>query len=231
MTEPSDSSPDSSCEWCDVESSPPPQSVSRPNDTPAATTDAETRVNNSTKHKKNSARTLNNVGADADTAGSEAAVESHKPRVSERGADVGCRREGGKMEGGKMEEEAAFDHLAKTTENVMAWITEVCDHFSCVASLSLFKFIFTTVFFFHRIFSRVYVESMYLTSCLRTAQLCVCSPDSPFSLMSSFTLSIHLRFDLPFLLFPSTSILITPFPTYSASLLVIRQYHFHLLSY
>ena len=124
VTELSDSSPDSSCEWCDVESSPPPRSTSRPNDAPE-TTDAETRVNNTTKHKKNGAKT-NNVGADADTAGSEAAVESHKPRVSERGADVGCRREGGKIG----EEEAAFDHLAKTTENVMAWITEVCDHIS-----------------------------------------------------------------------------------------------------
>ena len=53
----------------------------------------------------------------------------------------------------------------------------------------------------------------YLTSCLHPARLCVSSPDSPFSLKSSVTLSIHLHFGLPFLLLPSTSTVITLFPT------------------
>ena len=135
VPEPSDSSPDSSCEWCDVESSPPPRPTARPNDS----TSDETRVNNTIKHKQNSiVRTTNNVGADADTAGSEAAVESHKPRVSEREGDVRCRRERGKIG----EEEAVFDHLEKTTENVMAWITEVCRYSTyllALNSLSLFS--------------------------------------------------------------------------------------------
>ena len=49
------------------------------------------------------------------------------------------------------------------------------------------------------------------------------SPDSPFSLRSSFTQSAHLFFGLPLLL-PCTSIPITLFPTYSSSLLVTRPY-------
>ena len=53
--------------------------------------------------------------------------------------------------------------------------------------------------------------------------------DSPFSLKSTFTLSIHLRFGLPLLL-PFTSILITLFPTYSSSLLMTCQFRLNLLS-
>ena len=60
---------------------------------------------------------------------------------------------------------------------------------------------------------------MYVTSCLHVARICVCSPDSPFSLKSTFVLSAHFRFSLPFLL-PSTSILVTLFSTYSSSLLM-----------
>ena len=43
-------------------------------------------------------------------------------------------------------------------------------------------------------------------------------------------LSNHLRFGLPLLLFPGTSIPITLFPTYSSSLLETCPYHFNLLS-
>ena len=49
------------------------------------------------------------------------------------------------------------------------------------------------------------------------------SPDSPFSLRSSFTQSAHLFFGLPLLL-PCTSIPITLFPTHS-SLLITCPYH------
>ena len=51
-----------------------------------------------------------------------------------------------------------------------------------------------------------------------------------FLCLFPFTLSIHLYFGLPFLLLPSTSILINLFPTYSSSLLVTRPYHLNLLS-
>ena len=43
-------------------------------------------------------------------------------------------------------------------------------------------------------------------------------------------LSNHLRFGLPLLLFPGTSIVTTILPTYSSSLLNTCPYHFNLLS-
>ena len=49
--------------------------------------------------------------------------------------------------------------------------------------------------------------AMFLTSCLHTSRYCASSPDSPFPLKSKCTVSIHLRFGLPFLL-PATSILV-----------------------
>ena len=48
--------------------------------------------------------------------------------------------------------------------------------------------------------SPVYMGSMCPTSCLLISRFCVCSPDNTFFLNSSFALSIHLRFGLPFLL-------------------------------
>ena len=71
------------------------------------------------------------------------------------------------------------------------------------------------------------LRSMFLTSCLHTARFGISSPDSHFSV--PFTLSIHLCFGLPFLLFPSTSILIIFVTTYSSSLLMTCPYHFNLL--
>ena len=44
--------------------------------------------------------------------------------------------------------------------------------------------------------------SMCPTSCLLISRFCVCSPDNTFFLNSSFELSIHLRFGLPFV-FPT----------------------------
>ena len=60
----------------------------------------------------------------------------------------------------------------------------------------------------------LFMRSKFLISCLHIASFCVSSPDSPFSLKSTFTLFIHPRFGIPFLLFQSTSISITNFPTY-----------------
>ena len=56
---------------------------------------------------------------------------------------------------------------------------------------------------------------------------CASSPDNPLSDKPFLMLSNHLRFGLPILLFPSTSIAITLLPTYSSSHLNI--YHFNLL--
>ena len=69
-----------------------------------------------------------------------------------------------------------------------------------------------------------------MSNYLHRARLCICSPDCPFSLKSTFTLSIHLIFRLPLLLLPSTSILATLFPTYSSSLLMTWPYQFKIIS-
>ena len=60
---------------------------------------------------------------------------------------------------------------------------------------------------------------------LHAARSYTSSPDSPFSLISSFTQSTHLFFGLPLLLLPCISIPITLFPTYSSSLLITCPYH------
>ena len=57
---------------------------------------------------------------------------------------------------------------------------------------------------------------------------CASSSDNPLSDKSFLMLSIHLRFGLPLLLFPGTSIPNTLFPTYSSSLLETCPYHFNL---
>ena len=86
-----------------------------------------------------------------------------------------------------------------------------------------------TIFFFF-IFSHFYVGSMCLMRRLHLGQSCASSSDNPLSDKSFLMLSNHLRFGLPLLLFPGTSIPITLFPTYSSSLLKICPYHFNLLS-
>ena len=65
---------------------------------------------------------------------------------------------------------------------------------------------------------------------LHLARSCASSLDNSLSDKSFLMLSNHLRFGLPLLLFPSTSIAITLLPTYSSSLLNTCQYHFNLLS-
>ena len=73
--------------------------------------------------------------------------------------------------------------------------------------------------------SHFYVGSIWDNSRLHAARSYT-SPDSPFSLRSSFTQSAHLFFGLPLLL-PCTSIPITYFLTYS-SLIITFPYH-HIL--
>ena len=77
---------------------------------------------------------------------------------------------------------------------------------------------------------QLYVGSVCLIRHLHLARSCASSPDSPVSDKSFLMLSNHLRFGLPLLLFPGTSIAITLLPTYSSSLLNTCPYHFNLLS-
>ena len=72
--------------------------------------------------------------------------------------------------------------------------------------------------------------SMCPMRCLHLGRSCTSSSDNPLSDKSFLMLSNHLRFGLPLLLFPGTSIPITLFPTYSSSLLETSPYHFNLLS-
>ena len=69
------------------------------------------------------------------------------------------------------------------------------------------------------IFSHFYVGSMCLMRRLHLARSWASSLDNSLSDKSFLILSNHLRFGLPLLLFPSTSIAITLLPTYSSSLL------------
>ena len=71
---------------------------------------------------------------------------------------------------------------------------------------------------------------MCLVRCHHLARTCASSPDNSLSDKSFQMLSNHLRFGLPLLLFPGTSIPITLLPTYSFSLLNTCPYHFNLLS-
>ena len=73
-----------------------------------------------------------------------------------------------------------------------------------------------------------YEGSMFQTSRLQSVRSCASSPDSPFSVKSCLMLSIHLSFDLPFLLLPYTSITITLI-YHSSSLLITCPNHFNLL--
>ena len=62
-------------------------------------------------------------------------------------------------------------------------------------------------------YSNFYVESMYDDIRLHVARSYTSSADSPFSLMSSFTLSNHLLLGLPLFLLPCTFITIALLPT------------------
>ena len=65
---------------------------------------------------------------------------------------------------------------------------------------------------------------------LHFARSCASSPENSLSDKSFLMLSNHLRYGLPLLLFPGTSIATTLLPTYSSSLLNTCPYHFNLLS-
>ena len=80
------------------------------------------------------------------------------------------------------------------------------------------------------IFSLFYVGSMCLMRRLHLARSCVSCLDSSLSDKSFLMLSNHLRFGLPLLLFPDTSIAIPLLPTYSSSLLSTCPYDLNLLS-
>ena len=84
--------------------------------------------------------------------------------------------------------------------------------------------------FFSLIFSHFYVGSMCLMRRLHLARSCASFLDNPLFDKSFLMLSNHLRFGLPLLLFPGTSIPTTLLPTYSSSLLNTCPYHFNLLS-
>ena len=64
---------------------------------------------------------------------------------------------------------------------------------------------------------------------LQWTRSCAFSPDNSLSDKSFLMLSNYLRFGLPPLLFPGTSITITLLTTYSSSLLNTCPYHFNLL--
>ena len=73
--------------------------------------------------------------------------------------------------------------------------------------------------------SHFYVGSMWDDGRPRAARSYTSSPDSPFSLRSSFTRSAHLFFGLPLLPLPCTSVPIAIFPTYYSSLLASKSYY------
>ena len=79
-------------------------------------------------------------------------------------------------------------------------------------------------------YSHFYVGSMYDDIRLHVARSYTSSADSPFSLMSSFTLSNHLLLGLPLFLLPCTFITIVLLPTQCSSLRITCPYHFNLLS-
>ena len=76
-----------------------------------------------------------------------------------------------------------------------------------------------------------YVGSIWDDSRLHAARSYTSSPDSLFSLRSSFTQSAHLFFGLPLFLLPCTSMPIILFPRYSSSLLITWPYHCILRSW
>ena len=82
----------------------------------------------------------------------------------------------------------------------------------------------------HLIPTHFYVGSMHDETRLHVARSYTSSADSPFFLMSSFTLSNHLLLGLPLFLLPCTFITIALLPTQCSSLRITCPYHFNLLS-
>ena len=80
-------------------------------------------------------------------------------------------------------------------------------------------------------YSHFYVASMYDDIRLHVARAYTSSADSPFSLISSLTLSNRLLLGLPLFLLPYAFISIALLPTYCSSLLVTCQHHFNLISW
>ena len=99
---------------------------------------------------------------------------------------------------------------------------ELCDQWYVLSTI--------LVFFFYRTVSHFYVGSMCLMRRFHLARYWASSIDNSLSDKSFLMLSNHLRFILPLLLFPGTSITTTLLPTYSSSLLNTCPYHFNLLS-
>ena len=118
---------------------------------------------------------------------------------------------------------ALTNHLRMTENRVSSMLINYNDIVNSIMNYAFF-------FFFFFIFSHFYVGSMCLVRRLHLDRSCASSSDNPLSDKSFLMLSIHLRFGLPLLLFPGTSIPNTLFPTYSSSLLETCPYHFNLLS-
>ena len=88
---------------------------------------------------------------------------------------------------------------------------------------------YVVVVFFFCIFSHFYVGSMCLVKRLHLGRSCAYSLDNSLSHKSSLMLYNHSHYCVHLLLFPGTSIPITPLPTHSSSLLNTCPYHFNLL--
>ena len=85
--------------------------------------------------------------------------------------------------------------------------------------------------FFFRILSHFHVGSMFRMTRLHLTRSCSSSTDNSLPDKSFLMLSNHVRFGLPLLFFPGTSIAITLLPTYSSSPLNTCPCHFNLLSW
>ena len=92
-----------------------------------------------------------------------------------------------------------------------------------------FIFVFFCFFPSFILYSQFYVGSMYDNIRLHVAWSYTSSADSPFSLISSFTLSNHLLLGRPLFLLPCAFITIALLPTQCSSLLITCPYHFNLL--
>ena len=109
--------------------------------------------------------------------------------------------------------------------------TSLYTYFEFTVATYLFLRLYNIHIFFVGILSHFYVGSMFAMKCFHLIRSCASSLDNSLSDKFLLMFSNHLRFGLPLLLFPGTSITITLLPTYSSSLLNSCPYHFNLLSY
>ena len=100
----------------------------------------------------------------------------------------------------------------------------------------IFSFFF--LLFFHSSSSYIYIPTfmwgrctMRYASSLHVARSYTSSSGSPFSLIPSLTLSMHLLLGLPLFLLPCTFISIALLPTQCSFLLIRCPCHFNLLSW